>query len=328
VSRLESACFIAHPGAGRGAFARVWPPIADALEAAGITHEVQLTTRAGEAGELARRAADAGVGLVVAVGGDGTLHEVVNGLMEGRSSLPPSTVVGLVPAGRGSDYARGLGLPADPHVLVGRFAAAIAGDPEASRRVDLGEVHFATSRVVAGRPLGHDEGAPSVRRFINGAGIGFSTFITQRTARFPPRLGAYLYTVAGLVTIVDWRDRAVEITWDDGTVEHRHIESVEVALGAYEGGGMRVAPQADPADGLFDAVLFEATSRWELFTFSWRLRSGDHLRSPRVSIRRTSRLTIEIRDDRGPLYLQADGELLGRDPFRFEILPAALSFVC
>ena len=91
---------------------------------------------------------------------------------------------------------------------------------------------------------------------------------------------------------------------------------------------MRVAPDADPSDGLFDVVTFEATSRTELLTFSWRIRSGDHLRSPRVAVRRTTRLAIAARDERGPLYLQADGELLGRDPFEFEILPAALSFVC
>ncbi|HVQ21663.1 MAG TPA: diacylglycerol kinase family lipid kinase, partial [Candidatus Saccharimonadia bacterium] len=99
------------------------------------------------------------------------------------------------------------------------------------------------------------------------------------------------------------------------------------ALGGYEGGGMHVAPDADPTDGLFDAVLIDATSRWELVTFAWRIRSGDHLRSPQVTVRRTRSLSVEVADGRGPVYLQADGELLGRDPFTFRIVPAALRFV-
>jgi diacylglycerol kinase (ATP) len=91
---------------------------------------------------------------------------------------------------------------------------------------------------------------------------------------------------------------------------------------------MFVAPGAVPSDGRFDALVIDAASRVELLTFAWRTRSGDHLRSPRVSLRRTTGLTIEVVDGRGPVYLQADGELLGRDPCRFRILPAAVRFVC
>ena len=86
-------------------------------------------------------------------------------------------------------------------------------------------------------------------------------------------------------------------------------------------------PNADPTDGLFETVLVDATSRWELVTFAWRIRSGDHLRSPRVSVRRAAGLDVRVADGRGPVYLQADGELLGRDPFTFRVLPSALRFV-
>jgi diacylglycerol kinase (ATP) len=318
--------FIAHPGAGRGAFARRWPDIAAALVRQGIVHDVVLTSRPGEAADLARRAAEDGVPLVVAVGGDGTLHEVVNGLLEGRDQLPDTTSVGLVAAGRGSDYARGLGLPADADMLVERFAAALDGDPDATHPVDVGEVHYARAHMVAGRPLDGPDGEATSRRYINNAGVGFSTVITQRTARFPPRLGAYLYTVSGMVTMIDWRDRLATLTWDDGSREERRIESVEVALGQYEGGGMWVAPEADPSDGLFDIAVFEAMSRAELISFTWRIRTGDHLRSPRAWIRKGTSLRIEVADGGGPLCLQADGELLGKDPVEFRLLPAALRF--
>jgi YegS/Rv2252/BmrU family lipid kinase len=319
--------FIAHPGAGRGAFARRWPAVAAALAAHQVEHEVALTTREGEAAGLARRAADDGARLVVAVGGDGTLHEVVNGLLDGRTVLPAEMAVGLIAAGRGSDYARGLGLPADPEAIVSRFAAFLDGDPSATRPVDAAEVRYSATRLVAGREIDGGMGERAVRRYVNSAGIGFSPFVAQRTHRFPPRLGAYLYTVAGLVTIVDWHDRLVELAWDDGTREERAVESIELALGPYEGGGMLVAPDASPDDGLLDVVVIGAVSRLEMLTFAWRVRSGDHLRSPRVSVRRARRVGIEARDDRGPIYLQADGELLGRDPFEIEVLPAALHIV-
>jgi diacylglycerol kinase (ATP) len=326
VSRLSIA-FIAHPGAGRGAFARRWPDVAAALARSGLEHDVVLTSRPWEAAELARHAADDGVPLIVAVGGDGTLHEVVNGLLGGRDRLPDATCVGLVPTGRGSDYARGLGLPTDPDALVARFRAALDGDPDATHPVDVGEVHYARARLVAGRPLDGPDGEATSRRYINNAGVGFSTVITQRTARFPPRLGAYLYTVAGLVTIIDWRERVAALTWDDGTREERRIESVEAALGQFEGGGMWVAPEADPGDGLFDIAVFESMGRAELLTFSWRIRTADHLRSPHAWIRQSRSLAVEVADGGGPLYLQADGELLGRDPVRFELLPGAIRFV-
>ena len=319
--------FVAHPGAGRGAFARRWPPMAAALAERGVDHVVELTSRAGEATELARRAADDGARLVVAVGGDGTLHEVVNGLLSTGLPAGEGPLVGLVPAGRGSDYARGIGLPADPGALVDRMVAALQGDPSAVHVVDAGEVRYRPTHSIAGRPLDGAAGDPARRWFVNAAGTGFSTFIAQRVSRFPGRLGAYLYTVAGLVTILDWRDRLVEFGWDDGTRDEVRVESVEVALGPYEGGGMRVAPGADPSDGLFDVVTIGAIRRLETLTFSWRIRSGDHLRSPAVSIRRTRSLTIRALDDGGPLYLQADGELLGRDPFRFDVVPSALRFV-
>jgi YegS/Rv2252/BmrU family lipid kinase len=331
------AIVIAHPGAGRGAFGRVWPRVAAELEARGVTCQVRLTTRAMEAADFARRAADEGAPLVLAVGGDGTLHEVLNGLMAGEGTAAELPVLGLVPAGRGSDYARGLAVPHDPAVLAARFAAVVAGDTEASSPVDAGEVEFRPSQLVAGRAAPEppveleaeqDGGERLLRRFINGAGVGFSPFVAQRTARFPPRLGAYLYTAAALLTIIDWRERSVALRWADGTAEQRAVESIELALGGYEGGGMLVAPGADPRDGLFDAVIVEATSRVELVTFSWRIRSGDHIRSPRVELRRTAGLTVAVADERGPLYLQADGELLGRDPFDFRMLPSAVRFVC
>ena len=331
-----SVRFIAHPGAGRGAFARVWPDLSSALTTAGLAHEVQLTTRALEAADLARDAARDGIALVVAVGGDGTLHEVVNGLLTADMEPAARPALGLVPAGRGSDYARGLGLPDDPMALVARFQAALDGDPAALHAVDAGEATFRASPRTAGRPTPpsplpeeppEDPHEPMVRHFINCAGIGFSPFVAQRTARFPPRLGAFLYTAAALLTVIDWRDRAVRLRWADGAEEERAVESIELALGRFEGGGMLIAPNADPSDGLFDVVTIGAVSRWEMTTFSWRVRWGDHLSSPSVDVRRAPGLVVTAVDERGPLFLQADGELLGRDPFAFRVLPSALRFV-
>lgn len=337
---------IAHPGAGRGAFARVWPAMAAELDARGVAYDVRLTTRALEAAEFAHAAAEDGAALVLAVGGDGTLHEIVNGLLHDAGSGSPHAaaqlpVLGLVPAGRGSDYARGLRIPTDPGILAERFAAVVAGDPSAARPVDIGEATYRLTSLVAGRPAPEppivevapgdgfhpDGGERLARYFINGAGVGFSPFVAQRTARFPPRLGAYLYTAASLLTIVDWHDRSLRLRWGDGDEETRAVESIELALGGYEGGGMHVAPDADPTDGLFDSVIIDATSRWELVTFAWRIRSGDHLRSTQVAVRRAAGLSVEVADGRGPVYLQADGELLGRDPFTFRVLPSALRFV-
>jgi diacylglycerol kinase (ATP) len=321
--------FVAHAGAGRGAFRRVWPPLAEALSERGLEHEVVLTEGGGHAAELARQAVDEGARLIVGVGGDGTLHEIVNGVLGEADRAPDGVAVGLVPAGRGSDYARGLGFDPSPAALAARFGAALEGDAWATRRVDAGEVTYRPSALVAGRPIGHESemgGERAIRRFVNEAGIGFSPFVAQRTARFPASLGAWLYTVAGLITIVDWRHRELALEWDGEDGVEGRFASIELAIGRYAGGGMLVAPDARIDDGLFDAVVIGEAGRAELFSFSWRLRSGDHLRSPVVAVRRAAALSAEVLDERGPLYLQADGELLGRDPVTFRILPDALTF--
>jgi YegS/Rv2252/BmrU family lipid kinase len=325
-----SLVFVAHPGAGRSAFARRWPQFAAALAARGLLHTVQETARPGHAALLAREAEAGGARLVVAVGGDGTLHEVVNGLLDGRSTLGDDLAVGLIPAGRGSDYARTLRAPRDPTELVERFARWLEGDRAAARTVDAGEVSYVSTAVVAGRPApsGAGDHERESRRFINAAGIGFSPFVAQRTRRFPDRLGPYLYTAAGLLTILDWRERGVRLRWNDAGEEERAVESIEVALGRYEGGGMLVAPDAELSDGLFDVMVVDSVSRIEMLTFSWRIRSGTHVTSPRVSVRRARSLDVDVEDGCGPLYLQADGELLGRDPFRLRVLPSAVRVVC
>lgn len=318
--------------------------MADALEVAHVQHEVVVTEGPAHATELARQAAEDGARLVVAVGGDGTLHEVVNGVVGTGDGAADGTMVGLVPAGRGSDYARGLGLDSDPASLAARFASALDGDPAATRSVDLGEVTFRPSPLVAGRPAPEvlaDSAEDRGRRiFINEAGIGFSPFVAQRTARFPARLGEWLYTLAGIVTIIDWRHRTLELTWEGGdrpaspdTADPAdpadppaRYASVEVALGRYAGGGMLLAPDAVLDDRLFDVVTIGEAGRAELLSFSWRLRSGDHLGSPVVDVRRATRLAARVVDDGGPVYLQADGESLGRDPVTFRVLPNALNF--
>jgi len=291
---------------------------------------VVLTEEEGHAAQLARQAVEEGARLIVGVGGDGTLHEVVNGILGETDRAPDGVIVGLVPAGRGSDYARGLGFDTGPHALVARYAAALEGDPSAARRVDAGEVTYRPSALVAGRPIGGAEGAigaeQAKRRFVNEAGIGFSPFVAQRTARFPARLGGWLYTVAGIVTIIDWRHRDLALTWDGGERQEGRFASVEVALGRYAGGGMLLAPGAVLDDGLFDVLTIGEAGRAELFSFSWRLRSGAHLSSAVVAVRHARELTAKALDDRGPIYVQADGELLGRDPVSFRILPDALAF--
>ena len=289
-----------------------------------------LTEGEGHAAQLARKAVEDGARLIVGVGGDGTLHEVVNGILGEADRAPDGVIVGLVPAGRGSDYARGLGFDTRPDALVARYAAALEGDPSAARRVDAGEVAYRPSALVAGRPIGGAEGAigaeQAKRRFVNEAGIGFSPFVAQRTARFPARLGGWLYTVAGIVTIIDWRHRDLALTWDGGERQEGRFASVEVALGRYAGGGMLLAPGAVLDDGLFDVLTIGEAGRAELFSFSWRLRSGAHLSSAVVAVRHARELTAKALDDRGPIYVQADGELLGRDPVSFRILPDALAF--
>ena len=270
-------------------------------------HTVQFTASRGDAERYAAEAAAGGARLVVAVGGDGTLNEVVNGLHRGRRSTG-EVMLGLISHGTGSDFARGAGLPSG---LRGGLHALAEATP---RRVDLGRL----------RCRGFD-GEEVERFFLNVADFGIGATIAHKVQERGKWLsGRFSYTWQTLRTLVGWRNQRIRFRIDDAPAQERAMKSVLLANGRFAGGGMCVAPAAEFDDGCFELVLLGDLGNWEAARRLRELHARRPIHHPEVSYGRCRRLAAESEET---VLVEADGEVPGTLPLQIEILPGALPVV-
>ena len=294
---------IVNPVAGGGRGGALRPKLQDELRRQGADFDTVVTEGPNHAVELARQAVTDGCRLLVAVGGDGTIHEVVNGLVTG-GEVPEGVTLGVVPCGTGSDFARTVGLEQEPMAAVQRL---IHGD---DRRIDLGVIHC------------WRDGQEIVEYFPNSAGLGFDGEVAVRSHRMPKLLGATVHYLLSLViTLVAYRNKQIVVTLDDRTVELRSNFLV-AANGRYFGGGMHIAPDATPDDGLFDVVIAGDLGKIELLRLLPSVYKGTHLSHPKAYVYRSRSVHVESTER---MMLQADGESVGEAPVTFSLLPGALT---
>ncbi len=295
---------IVNPNAGAGKTARRWPSVQELLTRLGLRFEHALTEGPGHAAELAAEAAKRGFPALVAVGGDGTLHEVVNGLW--RSGALDAAALGILSTGTGSDYLRSTPLPANLELACLRLLAPL------TRRVDLGLVRY------------QRQGQPMECCFINIAGIGFDAEVVRNTTQKYKVLGTTpSYLLGLLTTFINYRAREVTLTID-GKAEPRRVFTVMMAKGKYGGGGMMMTPGAEIDNGLLEVMVIGNINALDLISQLRPLYRGTHVRHPKVYTYRAK--MVEITPAR-PMALQVDGELLGEAPATFSVLPGALNLI-
>jgi len=293
---------IVNPVAANGAVGRNWPRVRDFLQAEGARFDTVLTEEPGHATQLARQALNDGYRTIVAVGGDGTVNEVLNGLVE-EGSVDPEVTLGIIPWATGTDFARTLDIPRD---YVEACRHLLRCEP---RPVDLG-------RITCFR-----EGQEVERYFINAAGLGFDGEVAEVVKRFPKVLGGTItYLVCLLIALVTYRNKNVELSFDGQPVRGR-VNSVIVCNGRYFGGGMFIAPGASLDDGLFNVVILGNLNKLEVVVNLPRIYKGTHLTHPKVSHFYAKEVHVEARER---MFLQAEGELIGEAPATFQIIPQAL----
>ncbi|MBS0375389.1 MAG: diacylglycerol kinase family lipid kinase [Proteobacteria bacterium] len=290
---------IVNPAAGGGRAQRRWTQLARALEAAGVAFEQVTTHRAGEATELARAGLAAGPRTLLAVGGDGTLHEVLNGAL-GGARRPRLAVA---PFGTGNDWAREMAAPREPAAFARMLAAGRV------RAVDAGRIDY------------REAGAPAARFFINVAGAGYDSYVLEQLEGRSKQPLAYLRAViAGLAR---YRAPRFKLAGDGVRLEGPLFVAFAM-LGQACGGGMRFAPVARPDDGLLDLVAIEHLSRASALWRLAKIYTGTLLRDPAVRHATLRELSI---DAEPPARLEADGQLLGHTPATLTVLPKAVEFV-
>ena len=296
---------IVNPTSARGQMGKHWPQIEETLRAGKFPFESVFTERRGHATELAHAALDAGFDLIVAVGGDGTLNEVMNGMISDGKAINPDAALGVIPGGTGSDFVRTAGLPRDTIAAAQHLAHATR-----NCSLDIGEMIFDV------------DGKETHRYFANVAGMGFDAEVIARLEHGGKRGGGTIPYLSALVTTISsYRNKDVSLRVDDQPMRQGRMNSVVICNGKYFGGGMRVGPNATLDDAKFDIIVLGDFSTFEILMNTPKIYNGSHLALTKVSQDRGQVVRVESRQR---MLIEADGELIGAGPATFRIHPAAL----
>jgi diacylglycerol kinase (ATP) len=305
---------------------RFWPSVYKQLEAAGIHFDSYETTEPGDAALRTRAALRAGITTIAVVGGDGTLSEAAEGFFElgdQRELLPspinPRAALAVLPAGTGDDFARGLmGRRAPLELWIELLISHCQREHERSTRL---------IDVMCGACDGHTS------RFIclNGSTMGIGGETAARVAAqgsFMRRFsGEARFAAAALGALSAWRERPVRVSIDESVVIEGGMNLVAVANGLYAGGGMMMSPTAQIDDGKLDVVTASGLSRASVIRELPRIHSGGHVKNPKVRITQGQKVRIETFSREDGMLIEADGNVRGRTPVEFRIMPGALRIV-
>jgi len=301
---IPYAKVIVNPAAGAYSTRRKWPRISRLLKYIGLSFDHEYTEGVGHAIELAKTAAVNGYRYVVAVGGDGTVNEIANGILD--SGVARDMALGVISTGTGSDFIRSVGIP--KHYV---SACSCLTSPR-KLLIDVGVVEY------------RSKGKPSRRFFVNAAGAGFDAAVVEATERLPKHFGGTIPYVAGLLrTLFGYRNKSVVLRIGDRS-EAARILSVVVSNGGYLGGGMHVAPEASLNDNLLDVMVIGDIGKFDLLKSLYMVYKGTQGQHPKVHMEKASKITVESQER---VLVHADGELLGEGPVSFWLVPAALNIV-
>jgi YegS/Rv2252/BmrU family lipid kinase len=295
---------VINPRAGGGRMAAAWPTLQASLESKLGPVEALFTSRQGEGSELARRLSDGGVDSILAAGGDGTIGEVVDGIM--RSSRRPE--LGIIPVGTGIDFPRNLETGRSPQAAIEAIASG------RKRALDVGRVTFTA-----------EAGVESTRHFLNEASFGLSGSIVRavngsKTGKPTDKLVFLWHSVDALIRL---KPQRVSIVLDDGAPIEEEVAVVAVCNGRYFGAGLMVAPDASIDDGLFDVVIVKHANAFALIGVLLSAYRGGHVKSPLCTVTRAKR--VEVQSLGEPSLVDIDGESPGTIPARVEMLAGALT---
>ena len=295
-----------NPAAGGGAAERLWPRLESLLQDMGFSYSVQFTERPGHAARLVDDAVGRGHRYLLGIGGDGTNHEIVNGIL-GQKTVPSTEInYALLPVGTGNDWARMYQIPTDPRRRLERLL-----EPKTILQ-DAGLVRY------------HRDGQLQECFFVNVAGMAYDGYIVRQLQQNPVR-NRLQYLLAVSKYLFQYPLSKARITFDGQAVED-FFYTINIGLCKYSGGGMQFVPQAVPDDGLFALTFARSLPKWEVLLQTRRFYAGTLLEHPRVEGFQAKHIRV-THTDGTPTWVEADGEFLGETPVEFLILEKALRIV-
>lgn len=302
---------IVNPSSGNGAAGKAWYGFATDVSLRGYSFEVRFTEQRGDGTRFAREYAERGVETVVAMGGDGTVNEVINGLMTPDGPRNPGTRLAIASAGTGKDLVRSLGTRSFNQML-----DALDGGHTAS--IDLAVLDYVDA----------ESGEPASRYFANVADMGLGADVARRIETSPSgkRFGGMAsYLVQAVKTIRVFKGKEISLTIDGELAFEGPAQMVVFCNGGYFAGGMKIAPLSSLRDGLLDVVVLEEVSRRALLTSLLpRVYLGRHIGQKGVHHFHAEQATIDTPE---PFLVELDGELPGVSPVSVKVIPQVLDVV-
>lgn len=295
---------VVNPAAGRFRDPRHWDPVIASLHDRFPSAVIRPTTGPGDERPVVAEFLRRNVARIIVAGGDGSVHQVVEAVLASSRAPADRPTIGFVPLGSGNDFARGLGVPMDP------LAAVRALEHRREVAVDIGRLTFL--------------GETPVRSafWMNQSYLGFGARVVSRVTRGARPANQSAYVRASLRELLHARAHRYSLESDNGPAEWALSTNLLVTNGRYSGSGMLTSPRADPTDGAFDVVFVGPMGRLRLLRGLSRFRAGTHLELPEVRTWKVRSLVVKAESP--DELVEADGDIVGRLPARYDILPSAL----
>jgi YegS/Rv2252/BmrU family lipid kinase len=295
---------IINPTSGNGLSKKKWPKIKSLLETSHFNFEYAFTTHSKHSIELVQLAIKKNIKHIICVGGDGTLHNIVNGIMT-QNDVPSTEIhVGVIPVGTGNDWVKTHNIPKD-------FEAAI---------------HIIKNGILAKQDLGkivNQNSSKPPLYFNNLAGVGFDGFVVSKIEKLI-NIGALSYLCGTVLSLFSFKNFYSKVSVNSEEISGKTL-MVLVGLCKYSGGGMQLTNTPDPFDGLLDVTIAKDLNKFELIKNLTKLFNGAITNYKKVTALKTKLVTIEINQKQLP-FIQADGELIGSGNIEICIIPKAFSF--
>jgi YegS/Rv2252/BmrU family lipid kinase len=295
---------IANPVSGFGKVARRWDTIRAELEAQGVEFEFRHTTAAQRGDVLVKEAIAKGYRKILCIGGDGHLHDIVNGIMTQKEVASTDITVAMVSLGTGNDWIKTNKIPKD-------YKKAIA-------LLKAGKTYVQN----VGLAVADNGGKPVIRYFHNFAGVGFDAYVVQNTLK-SKAYGQMAYLLVMLRCLFSYRKPVLRMTFDNAVVETTCYLTL-TGIGQYGGGGMKLTPGAKPDGDTFYTSIAKDFSKLDVFRYTGRLYSGTFIELDKAEAHRSKHVKIEVVSLEMDVYMEADGDIVGTGPFEVSLIPKAL----
>ena len=306
MANLKTWFVIINPTSGNGSGKKKWPKIQNLLKTYGFSIQYAFTEFDKHSGQIVKTAIEKGFVNIISVGGDGTLHNIVNGIM--RQIKTPSTyiTVGVIPIGTGNDWIKTHNIPMNTEKVIQLIKKGN------TKLQDVGKIEFA-----------NQDKEPVF--FINLAGVGFDGHVVSNIKKYK-RFGAISYLIGVLLGLTSFKNFRSKVLFNSKEISGKTL-MVLMGLCKYSGGGMQLTKSPNPFDGLFDVSVAKNFSKLDVIKNVFKIFNGNIVKYKKVETHKCSKIIVEIIEDNQP-FIQADGELIGKGSISVSLFPKCFSFYC